>query len=435
MVAVRARSVTLFVSCLLFVDALPCLAQSSAAPTASRPGPPARLAIEPNAILKPDEPLTIEVEGVPRGERLELRVLQDCDSDGRPEEQSQAKCRNPLFAGKSREAGQDNTVRDALDFVELRQQGHDFPADRTLWLRVSRPKSESFLQARFGFVEKPCSLFRTVAETFLGGVCDPGLPQVLRRHRQPSDLVDAVFEVRLLAIEPEAAAPTPVAGTRGASGVAWIDRETLLVTAAGTAGEGRLGAGLYRFGLGEDARPERLWSPAAGEWPPAAPLALGPGRFAFVRQAPGPQSPGAPAEVARLNVWHRDKLAIELPLPYKIHQLIAGDARGLSVLALTLGVADNRPSFLVVDLERRTVTDIGFHNDLYQSAMRRPGGELSAVAFENAYGGYGWQLALANRGGEMVRDLQKRDGLHDLLPAWRPEHTELAFLAQVKEAP
>ncbi len=424
MMTVEARRLT--ATCLAIL-ALSNLPPSAAAQT--DPGRPARLAIEPNAILRDDRPLEIEVEGIPEDDRATIWVVRDCDGDGRPDDGPDCP---RILEQQSEPADRHGVARHRFEFDRLEVE---FPRGVSLWLRAARPGSEQFRQAMFGFAFDECSLFRTVAEAFLGGDCDPGLVQVLRHHREPSDLASAVFEVRRLAVDEPSAEPSAVSRTRGASGVAWFDDETLLVTAAGVAGEGNLEAGLYRLPLAPGAGPERLWRPGEGtdEGGAAAPLALAGGRVAFVRQALGPQHAGAGPEVARLIVLRLDGGEIErrVALPYKVHQLLAAGAGGTSVLALSLGVGDNQPVFLRVSLEDGVEPEVlGFANALYQSAMREPGGERSVVAFENAFGGRGWQLVLAE-GKKLTRDLVKRDGRHDLAPAWRPSGGELAFLAQV----
>ncbi len=406
--------------CLALV-ALSALAQSD-------PGRPSRLAIEPNAILRGGRPLEIEVEGIAEDGRARIWVVRDCDQDGRPDDGPDCP-RVP--EQESEPADRRGVVRHRLDFRRL---DAELPEGVSLWLRAARPGSEQFRQAMFGFVDDECSLFGTLAAVFLGGDCDPGLVQVLRQHREPSDLANAVFEVSRLDAGDSSAEPLAVAGTRGASGVAWLDSRTLLVTAAGVADEDSLEVGLYRLPLASGAEPEWLWSPVEGASDGAvAPLALAGGRVAFVRQGSGPQRAGAGLDVAWLTVLRLDGRAVEhrVALPYKVHQLLAASRDGASVLALSLGVADNQPVLLNVSLEDGVEPEVvGFANALYQSAMREPGGERAVVAFENTFASQGWQLVLAE-GSRLTRDLVKRDGHHDLAPAWRPSGGEIAYLAQV----
>lgn len=66
---------TVELRCFLICGCLCALVPPSLADDAARP---ARLAVEPNAILRLEDPLTIEVEGVKKGERVRLEVYDDC---------------------------------------------------------------------------------------------------------------------------------------------------------------------------------------------------------------------------------------------------------------------------------------------------------------------------------------------------------------------
>ena len=392
---------------------------------AATPGKrPSRLVVEPNAIVDLDGPLTIEVEGVSAGETVKLEVFEDCLAD--------THC-PAVFTRPSEPAGRNGVVNDRLYRAQLVAGGVASPEGRRLWLRVSFPDSQRYRQAMFGFGVSECNLFDTFFDAFRLGECDPGLLQVLLRpHRQPSDLADQIFEVRRISTGESTAEMVSVAGTQGASGVAWWDAKTLLVTAVDTEGEGNLSAGLYSVRLGDEAKPERLWAPKADGQPPAAPFALSPERVAFVVQAPGPQGLDDPEMLARLVVWERGSGEVAgVDLPYKVHQILRADAEGSKLLALSLGKADNRPTLLEVDLESGETTVFGFSNALYEAALREPAGERSVVAFENAFGLNGWEMVLT-RDGVLERVLVKRDGKDDLAPAWNPQGGEVAFLSQVK---
>ena len=427
MVAVERWFLLLFQ---LLLTASVTLAQAPSAP-------PSRLIIDPNGILRPSDPLLIKVEGVPYGTRLRLRVLQDCNSDGRPETSTQGKCVNPLLERWSAEAGSGNFIEDRLDPARLAAAGHPLPRGRALWLRVGDADAGGLLPARFAIEADPCSFFATAVETFLGGDCGLELPQVLRQHRGSAGMQDALFEVRALAVGEGTEDPKRVPGTRGASGVAWIDRQTILFTAGRGSGEGALEAGLYRVAL-KQGPPEQLWS--TGEDRIAvAPFLLGKDRYAFVEQAPGPQRPGEPADVASLLVLAKGEIEQRIPLPYKIHQLLATDAEGTALLALSLGVADNHPTLLTIALKNSStgprhppVEVIGFDGVVYAAALREPKGKRSVVAFENTLLPHGWQLMWFDAQGRK-RDLVKRPRGHDLLPTWRPSGGHVAYLAEVEE--
>lgn len=381
---------------------------------------PKRLAVEPNAILRLDDPLTITVDGVEPGNSVLLEVFDDCLD-------TPADCPR-IFHRTSAEADE-GVVKDVLLYKELVDAGAASPEGRRLWLRVSLPGSDRYRQAMFGYGVSECSLFDVIFDAFTLGECNPRLLQVLRDHRQPSELVDNLFEVRALGLDP-GDEPVPVPGTRGAGGVAWLDGETLLVTAAGLGADATLAAGLYRVPVDGSAEPKRLWAPGAGEAPPTAPTALPAGRIAFVVQAHGPQKADDPDPVAWLVVLGGQAEEARIPLSHRMHQILAVDPGGTRLLMLSLGVGDNHPTLVSVDLATETVVPVGFSNALYEAAMRGPDGRLALVAFENTFGGRGWEIVLTCEG-HLVRPLVKRNRVNDLAPSWRPSGVGLAYLAQV----
>ena len=392
------------------------------------PGPPAGLAVEPNAIQDPAQPMAIRVAGIPRGERAHLQVLQDCDGDGRPDPRGTAGCASPLHEWDSVPADYDG-VSDRLDFQALRGQGRELPADRKLWLRASRRGSGQGLYALFGLVKDPCTLWQSLLASFQRSPCRLGLAQALLRHRGGAAWKNDLYEVRRVDLAAEPLRPVSVPGTRGATGLAWLDGGTLLVTVASKGGPSRL----LRVPVA-GGEPKVLWEAPAGDAGAGrlamAPLALPAGRVAFVRQSPGAAS-------AVLSVWENGGVDpsrdVELPGGIGgIHQLAAVDPAGREILALALGAEDNRPAFLRVDLAARTVESLGFHPALYQALFSSPGGGgVSIIAFEDNSGQNGWDLALVDESGRLVRDVQARPE-NDLLPAWQPgAGGALAFLAEV----
>lgn len=381
------------------------------------PGPPAGLEIEPNAIQDPAQPMVVRVAGIPRGETVLLQVLQDCDGDNRPDLRGTADCRSPLFERDSVPADAGG-VSDRLDFRAL--QAREPLADRKLWLRASRKGSSQALHALFGLVKDPCSLWQSLLAAFQRSPCRLGLTQALLRHRGAA-WKSGVYEVRRLDLETEPFQPVAVPGTKGATGLAWLDDRTLIVTVAPASGPSRL----LRVPLsGGDV--QILWESPGGDPRLAiAPLALPDGRIAFVRQAAGASS-------ALLSVWEKGTVdpARDLELPGGIHQLAASDAAGREILALALGAEESRPAFLRIDLAARGVENLGFHPALYQAVFSSPRGDRAVVAFEDNSGQTRWDLALVDASGKLVRDVQSRPE-DDLLPAWQPGGRGLAFLAEI----
>lgn len=423
-------------------------------PAPARQQHPTRLEVEPNAIQRLDRPMSVEVGGVAHGGTVFLRVLQDCNGDGRPDASGEGKCRSPLYERPSAPADSDAVVRDRLDLREMQSRHPEVDlSGRTLWLRAYPSESSTtYLQVVFGLVgDVPCGLWESLADLFFGGECKPGLAQALRRHRGPAGLEDLTFEVQRIALTPDAQ-PVTVPDTRGATGAAWLDSETLLVTIAPTAsgsGDPDLESLLGEEGEGEEKQPEppvepglyripldggprqALWRPAPDDdWMPAAPLPLPGGRVAFARQR---LALAYEDTAAYLSVTGPDGFREGVALPYKVHQLVGADPSGRYVLALTLGYGEVRPAFLKVDLQEESWEYEGYHNALYQSAFRSPAGGLSVVAFEDNSGQNGWELVLVDAQGRYLRGVRTREQ-HDLLPSWSPDGKQLAYLAQVVEA-
>lgn len=401
-----------------------------AAAQAPDPGPPAWVEVDPNAIQKADQRMQVNVGGIPQGQVVKLQILQDCNGDHRPDLRGQGDCKSPLYARDSSKAGLRNRVEDSLDFTTLEKSGTSLPRNRALWLRASRPGSRQGVLTLFGLVDDPCTLWQATLEVFRLGECSKSaVAQALRRHRGPLGFEEKTFEVRLL--DPAGdAPPVSIAGTRGATGVAWLNAQTLVVTAA----EG--GSKLLRVPL--EGEPTVLWQdPAQDGLSAAAPLALpgGPSgeKIAFVRQRLSGQESAQGRPVAFLSLWADGRIdpAQDVVLPFRIQQLLASSPDGRQILALSLGIGENLPSFLQIDLAERTVQNLGYSPTLYQVAFRSPQTGASVVSFEDVSTDQGWDLVLADDKGRLIKDLQARKQ-DDILPAWQPDGKSLAYLAEVE---
>jgi hypothetical protein len=409
---------------------LPILGVASlliAAAQAPDPGPPAWVEVDPNAIENVDQPMQINVGGIPQGQTVTLQILQDCNGDHRPDLQGQGDCKSPLYARDSSKAGPRNRVEDYLDFAALEKSGALLPRNRALWLRASRPGSKQGVLSLFGLVDDPCTLWQATLEVFHLGACGKSaVAQALRRHRGPLGFEEKTFEVRRL--DPAGAAPpVSIAGTRGATGVAWLNEQTLVVTATDS------GSKLLRVPL--QGEPTVLWrDPAPDGLSAAAPLALPGGKIAFVRQRPPGQESADGRPEAVLSLWAGGKIdpAHDVVLPFRIQQLLKSSADGRQILALSLGIGENLPSFLQIDLAERTVQSLGYSNALYQVAFRSPKAGVSVVSFEDVSTDQGWDLVLADDKGHLIKDLQARKKKDDILPVWQPDGKSIAFLAEVE---
>ncbi|HEY0554000.1 MAG TPA: hypothetical protein VGG20_07005, partial [Thermoanaerobaculia bacterium] len=154
-----------------------------AAAQAPDPGPPAWVEVDPNAIERADQPMQIDVGGIPQGQTVTLQILQDCNGDHRPDLQGQGDCKSPLYARDSSKADSRNRVEDSLDFTVLEKSGTPLPRNRALWLRASRPGSRQGVLSLFGLVDDPCTLWQSPREVFHLGACGKSaVAQALRRH-------------------------------------------------------------------------------------------------------------------------------------------------------------------------------------------------------------------------------------------------------------
>jgi hypothetical protein len=393
-----------------------------AAAQAPDPGPPAWVEVDPNAIEEAGQPMQINVGGIPQGQTVTLQILQDCNGDHRPDLQGQGDCKSPLYTRDSSKADSRNRVEDYLDFAALEKSGTPLPRNRALWLRASRPGSKQGVLSLFGLVDNPCTLWQATQEVFHLGACSKSaVAQALRRHRGPLG-----FEVRLLDPANDAP-PVPIAGTREATGVAWLNAQTLVVTATDS------GSKLLRVPL--QGEPTVLWKdPAPDGLAVAAPLALPGGKIAFVRQRPPGQEAADGPAVAILSLWADGKInrAHDVALPFHIQQLLTSSSDGRQILALSLGIGENLPSFLQIDLVERTVQNLGYSNALYQVAFRSPKAAVSVVSFEDVSTDQGWDLVLVDDKGHFMKDLLARKKKDDILPVWQPDGKSIAYLAEVE---
>jgi hypothetical protein len=402
-----------------------------AAAQASDPGPPAWVEVDPNAIERVDQPMQIDVGGIPQGQTVTLQILQDCNSDHRPDLHGQGGCKSPLYTRDGSKAGSRNMVEDSLDFNAVEKSGATLPRNRALWLRASRPGSQQGVLSLFGLVDDPCTLWQATLEVFRLGACSQSaVAQALRRHRGPLGFEEKTFEVRRL--DPAGdAPPVSIAGTRGATGVAWLNAQALVVTAT------EAGSKLLRVPL-QGGETTVLWKDSGQDGlSAAAPLALpgGPsgGKIAFVRQRLPGQESAAGRPVAFLSLWTNGRVdpAHDVVLPFRIQQLLKSSPDGRQILALSLGIGENLPSFLQIDLAERTVQNLGYSTTLYQAAFRSPKTGVTVVSFEDVSTDQGWDLVLADDKGRLLKDLQARKQ-DDILPAWQPDGKSLAYLAEIE---
>ena len=114
-----------------------------------------------------------------------------------------------------------------------------------------------------------------------------------------------------------------------------------------------------------------------------------------------------------------------LPVGHRVHRLL-GSSNG-QVLALA---RDNgNPVFLRIGLQDGGVENLGFNSSVFAAFQRAPQKPVSVIDT-------GWELVLVDAEGQTLHQLRvARDdmtwGMDDLLPVWRPNHFEIAFLGKV----
>jgi hypothetical protein len=400
--------------------------------SAARADAPPYVAITPNAIQKPDQPIEIAISGR-RGQRLYLLILRNCDTDRNTADTPQPNCDSLVSVRPIDLRDSDRwSERRPLTEVPARLYGE------TLWLRVSpnRDGRWPYGDAMFTMVSKPCSVWDTVIDLFSTNGCNADVASTLRPQMGGNDERPAVaLEVRRLVRDAGKgtwAKPVSVPGTRGATGVAWADARSLFVTVGRIEDDvlavinetaKPVAPGLYRFDIAGGKR--ELLLAGRDDEILAAPFAVGPDAMVFVRERVVADRDGT---VAKLVVWDRGRIVREIPLRRTIHQILAADSKRTSVLAYSRW--EGIPALLRVDLRTGAVTHLGFAEQLFQAVMRPPGGSHAVVALQDNAGYNGWDIILVDGKGKLAAELAVGPA-EDLMPAWRPDRPdELAYLGQ-----
>jgi hypothetical protein len=204
----------------------------------------------------------------------------------------------------------------------------------------------------------------------------------------------------------------------------------------------QLKPGLYRIPLGADLKTVQALKPLAtpGEDETlTAPLALGGGRLAYVRERGARDEEGTWATLVVQGSDHdagaAGKAAVRnIPLRRTVHQLLAYD-RARDAIVCSSRKPD-KPAVFAVALQTGEVTELDTSGSVYATLMVRPGGKEapkdSVIAKVDASGNFGWEVKWLDADGKSMADQQAVPG-HDLLPAWRPDGQEIVYLGQVGE--
>lgn len=395
------------------------------APAAAARPPAPSVHIHPNAIQDPREPMEVAISSFPPGASLELQILHSCADRLRAGPPGR-ECREPiqrwapkLERGAKRYKGQVEPSRLS-----------DLPNDVPLWLRtvVTTPDGSAYSDVLFSVGGDRCSAWSAVIQTFFGGECALTVARGLLRHWGAVGS-HKTGEVYLAAIAEDAEAPEAVPGTRGATGVAWRDRDTLLVTQDTSdlrviRPEDRV-PGVFLLSR-DGATRRRLRSSPEGSLP-SAPYA-GPGGLMYFVEG---TSAGEYRLLAIDPAAETDgtdtggSLKVDLALPQRVDRILAVDDTTAS--ALLLARKDAEHSLIVVDLVTGVARSLGWSMEAYQAAVSSPTEPRAVLEVEDLGSNRGWDLVLVDTRGETVRTITGTEE-DDQLPAWREDGAEIAFI-------
>lgn len=384
---------------------------------ADHTGRPYALRLFPNAIQDSHTRLRVELEGPP-GERLQILILPGCGSRTQPmEPPGRSTCPSPLGGVRTVQVDQQGQAQ-----VEIALDGRDgqspLPVDVPLWLRVraENPMANGFRQALFGITKDRCSLWRSVIDQFRGGRCVIGLESVFDPGRSSKEKRPAgTLEVRLIDPRRPTSLSRTIDNTQGATGAAWADAKTLLVTLGPQAAV----PGLFRIALPSGVA--TLLRKPAERLLLTAPLPLPEGRIAVVEEQ---------ENTATLLVLRHGQLVQSIPLGGPVHQLLAFDSASQQLLGSRLFLG--RVELFTVSLKDKGLRETQVGDGTMLQAMRRaPNDGLGVIEYEDIATDDGWELTVTDGNSKPLRELCSGPG-HDLLPAWRPDGQELLFLGQTQ---
>lgn len=369
---------------------------------------PSALKTIPGGRQSLEEPMKILAEGV-SGTPAWGFILRDCNHDYYPDSKTIGDCKTPAHQFEWK-FGPEGRLREYLDLRNY----PELPKSVPLWLRVcSKPDPiDSCREALFSVAGEPCALLDTLLHSFGAGPCSLSLEAAFGQRRAYASLPEGKFIVELFDDPLDGnSKPRKISGTSGASGVAWLNKETLLVTRAQD-------PGLYRVEDSPSARPQLLWRAPAGATP-LAPFALSTERWLVVleRRNSGKQT----WELIELE---KGKVKSRSALGARIHKIHRADSTAKRILAE--GTAGGDLELFVVEIANGHMTGLGYSAGALYPLTKSPSGELAALAYENSGDG-GWDIDLLDSSAKLRRRLCAREA-DDWMPAWSP-NGKLAYLA------
>lgn len=420
---------------------------------------PHRVEISPNALQKASQPMQVNVVAT-KGQTLHLFILQSCDSDpSTPDLQSTNTCQTPLWHKEVTIAANRNDYATALALDKLRDekgQSVTLPGNVPLWLRVSADPTgrRARRDVLFAIAKHPCGPWKTFLD-FFGqrpkGGCQAGVRAAFTPQKGIIDeLPRAVLQVRRMNVSgyldsvagkaEENDAFSVVPRTHGATGVNWLDNHTLVVTQRELTERERSAdryvvldpaqrpygkSGMYLHDLANDKREPLYHTPPYAI--PGAPYALSRDLVVLIEDdiVARPQDDSK----TTLVVWRRGKKVRKVPIDRSLHQILGVNRKRRVLLAYSL--FRRAPKLVYVCMRTGRIIDLGSDHRLLHAVMHSPSDEFAALALENnASARDGWELILVDNEGKLKHRPAVGTG-HDLMPTWRPDGAELAFLGQV----
>lgn len=375
------------------------------------------VSVDPNALQRREDSmrLTLRWPGAANGTRVQVQILRDCNGDGSPDVRAEL-CRG---SGQPVLRQWESVLQGGQHEESVAMTG--LPEQEPLWLRATAGGEDSD-DALFFIAQDRCSVLQTVLSVFKRGECRIGvldaLEQLLGDVERPAD---ALLEVRLLDPERPEAPPRILPGTRSATGVGWDGNDAVWVTLAG---QGKTPAGLYRVRLRPTpGRPELVWTAPAGVTG-LAPLGLTRGRALLVLQKDVIGADGVTGWIAQVE---GRKLVKRAPLRRTVHALLAAQGDRVVFYSRWQGV----PEFCIVHLTTGNEMKLGRDGALLYSLFQAPAGTKRPTVWAETdrANDTGWDLWILQDADHKARPLLRRVE-HDLLPVWRPDGAQLAYLGE-----
>lgn len=365
--------------------------------------PAMRLAIlnDPNQNLGGQ--IHFRIEGVPHGKTVFLEVAIDCNQDLNPDFNDLNNCNGIIYEFQS-----NTSVRGVIQDV-LYLKRDKFPAKGQFWIRARLPGQSQGRRAMFGIGLTPCSLYKTLMDTFFGRECEVRLARMFEPLRNRDDWEYRRFELVLW--DSRGRVEQKLARTKGVSGFAWVDQNHLLLTIKTGSDKGLYYLDLSTSKMQFLSKGNRF----------QAPFVWRSGQFGFIQR----------------NQDHTGTIYLDgtpvLELPVALDQIVVSKPQSGNLLGLFLGEDGVSPTFFEVDLGKGTFCEMGFHTLLYQNAMQSPVEGLFLVQrFDYESQGESW-FEVVKGGSTTIHTIGKQNAAYSMLGAWSPDGSRIGYLRSIPD--